>query len=76
MSACGRLDLGCRGYVEATDWGKKEFKKMVEAFTTMYMQKFLGLPDSTATPEQVRCSVGGVGGWGGVGGIMQWLGSA
>lgn len=49
-----KLDANKRGFLICLDWGKKEFAKVVEAFTLMFMQKHMGLPDITATDEQVR----------------------
>lgn len=49
-----KLDVKRKGYLVSGDWGRKDFVKVVEAFTLMYMQKHLGLPDITATDEQVK----------------------
>lgn len=48
-----RFDRGGKGYLKPSDWGMLGLGKIVERFSVSYMQKFLGLPDITATPEQV-----------------------
>jgi hypothetical protein len=47
------MDKMNRGFLKASDWGAKEFIHVVELFSLMYMQKYLGLPTQAATPEQV-----------------------
>lgn len=54
LSCVCRFDRGSKGYLKPSDWGLKDFGRVVERFSVSYMQKFLGLPDITATPEQVR----------------------
>jgi len=50
---CCRMDKMNRGFLKASDWGAKEFIHVVELFSLMYMQKYLGLPTQASTPEQV-----------------------
>ncbi|MEW5311472.1 MAG: hypothetical protein WDW38_003185 [Sanguina aurantia] len=49
-----KFDRGGKGYLKPSDWGVLGLGKIVERFSVSYMQKFLGLPDITATPEQVK----------------------
>lgn len=49
-----RLDPSKKGYLIASDWGKREVVNLVEIFTHMYMVKYLGLPGPTASQEQVK----------------------
>eukprot|EP00200_Dunaliella_tertiolecta_P010158 CAMPEP_0202368328 /NCGR_PEP_ID=MMETSP1127-20130417/461_1 /ASSEMBLY_ACC=CAM_ASM_000462 /TAXON_ID=3047 /ORGANISM="Dunaliella tertiolecta, Strain CCMP1320" /LENGTH=644 /DNA_ID=CAMNT_0048963735 /DNA_START=160 /DNA_END=2095 /DNA_ORIENTATION=+ len=48
-----RMDKGNKGYLKAADWGDQEFVKVLEFFSLMYMQKYMGLPTQASTPEQV-----------------------
>ncbi|KAF5829721.1 hypothetical protein DUNSADRAFT_15586 [Dunaliella salina] len=48
-----RMDKGNKGYLKPSDWGDQEFVKVLEFFSLMYMQKYMGLPTQASTPEQV-----------------------
>ncbi|GLC43789.1 hypothetical protein PLESTB_000908200 [Pleodorina starrii] len=49
-----RLDRRHRGFLEALDWGTKDAFQQIQLFSTRYMQKYMGVPDVSSTPEQVR----------------------
>lgn len=51
---CCRLDTRGKGYVNVQDWGNRSIAVPVESWTLRYMQRYMGLPDVSATPEQVR----------------------
>lgn len=48
-----RVDRNGKGYLMHSDWGAKEYHNVVELFSLMYMQKFMGLPTQNSTLEQV-----------------------
>lgn len=48
------MDQGSKGYLQASDWGDMQMAKVVELFSLVYMQRFMGLPGPTSLPEQVR----------------------
>jgi hypothetical protein len=54
LCAC-RLDRGGKGFLQASDWGQADVKQIVQLFTQMYMQRFMGVPGPTSTAEQVEC---------------------
>lgn len=49
-----KLDRRGRGFLDALDWGNKDLFRQIQLVSTRYMQKFMGLPDISTTPEQVR----------------------
>ncbi|EFJ50673.1 hypothetical protein VOLCADRAFT_120569 [Volvox carteri f. nagariensis] len=49
-----RLDRRHRGFLEALDWGTKDAFQQIQLFSTRYMQKYMGVPDVSSSPEQVR----------------------
>lgn len=50
---CCRMDKEHKGFLLPNDWGRPEFSKVVEFFSMVYMQKYMGLPGPTSTPDQV-----------------------
>ena len=48
-----RLDKQRKGYVNFVDWGGLDLNHVIEMFTLLYMRKFMGLPDTAASDEQV-----------------------
>lgn len=63
LSLACRLDRRRRGYLEALDWGTKDAFQQIQLFSTRYMQKYMGVPDMTSTPEQVTLGDMGLYGW-------------
>ncbi|KAG2500890.1 hypothetical protein HYH03_001649 [Edaphochlamys debaryana] len=49
-----KLDRRKRGFLEALDWGSKDAFTQIQLFSTRYLQKYMGVPDVSATPETVR----------------------
>ncbi|PNH11292.1 hypothetical protein TSOC_001896, partial [Tetrabaena socialis] len=49
-----RLDKRHRGFLEPPDWGSREASQQIQLFSTRFLQKFMGYPDISSTPEQVR----------------------
>ncbi|KXZ55908.1 hypothetical protein GPECTOR_2g1459 [Gonium pectorale] len=49
-----RLDKRGRGFLESSDWGNRDVFANIQLFATRYLQKYMGVPDVSSTPEQVR----------------------
>jgi hypothetical protein len=73
-----RLDKRGRGFLEPVDWADKEVFNAVQIFSTRYMQKFMGVPDVSSTPDHVRKGARGGGRTlaGRAARVPWWLGTA
>jgi hypothetical protein len=49
-----KLDRGRKGFLTMAEWGCPENHAVVQSFTLMYMRQFLGLPDTSASYEEVK----------------------
>lgn len=48
-----RLDTQKRGFLTSVDWGCLDFNSVIEMFSLLYMRKYMGLPDTSATDDDV-----------------------
>lgn len=48
-----RLDTRKKGFITPSEWGNRELAQTIEAFSLMYLRRFLGLPDVHASPVEV-----------------------